>query len=134
MLTLLAGSTNALAATEPWRLAPPGPQLPKGLPLAQRVAGGIMLPGASAHGLHVYVVEWEHYPEQAQAAMDAMADVYETELAEQHRLDTATAQESSDKRSANAEAHRLTLPKVGLIAGVAAAITFGLVEYFEHKH
>jgi hypothetical protein len=132
-LTLLAGSTNALAATDPLRLAPPSPQLPKGLPLAQRIPGGVMLPDSSAHALHTYIIEWELYPGQAQTAMDELYKVMTVQAAEQRNVDAAKAAQVTDARVAEADRHRLTLPRVGFIAGVAAAITFGLTEYFEHK-
>jgi hypothetical protein len=81
-----------------------------------------MVPTNTAHALHVYVVEWEHYPEQAQVALDALAAVKDTECTEQRRVDAAQAALASDQRSASAEAHRLTLGRVLGIGAVAAIL------------
>lgn len=140
-LILLAGSTNALAATDPslthgvqtLSLAPPAPQLPKGLPLAQRVAGGILFPDASAHALHMYIVEWEHYPEQAQAAMDAQRGVMTTEAAESLALAQAQSTVTTDERMAALERKQLTLPKVGLIGGIGVVIGIITTAWVESK-
>lgn len=153
-LTLLAGSTNALAATEnlirnsdselgtagqrlnsaeAYRLAPPAPRLAKGLPLAKRLNDGVLLPTETAHGLHVYVVELELYPQQAQAAMDALADVLTTEFEEARKVDAAKASGASDQRSASAEAHKLTFAKGALIGGIGVVLGIVATAYLEHK-
>lgn len=129
VMTLLLGSMRAWASDgkplnsgEALLLAPPAPALPRGLTLTKRLNGGVWLPPDTAHALHVYLIEWERYPEQAQAAMDALADVIHTNCEEGRHVQAAQDAMLSDKRSASAEAHRLTLGRVLGIGAVSAAL------------
>lgn len=129
-LLLLPAPTRA---AEESPVAPPVPPWPTGLSQPRRTPDGILLLPDLATAVHGRLLYLDRYPEVCQAVLDGRGAVLTTQCAEQRKLDAAQAAAASDKRSASAEAHRLTLGKV-LGIGVASAALGALAVLIAEHH
>lgn len=122
---------RALLAAE---LVPPVPPWPEGLPDGTTLANGdSLVPKALGDATEERLRLLVEYPELCRTAVMGMARVDHVDYLGRLAVQWAQSNQVADARVANAEAHRFTFGKALVSGTVGAALTAGLIIFFEAR-